>query len=143
MRCFSRTTPCHPRRLSPGMCTSSPSTHCLNPGFAAEALAPLHKNTLLSSCQKMCTSILPQSVTDKCESKYTFSESWLWGRSPSFPPQNITWLQDLAAGCTLGMDESGLNLVWGDSCDASLAQPLDILAGCHQACVPPAQVHIV
>merc|ERR1712020_665005 len=46
----------------------------------------------------MCTSILHQSVTDTCESKYTFSESWFWGPIPSarrtkpWPHfQNLPW----------------------------------------------------
>ena len=121
-----------------------PDESGLNPGFGGQwGVSFAQPLATLSGCEKMCTCILHQSVTDRCESKYTFSESWFWGRHPSFPPQRITWLQDLAVWCTLGMDESGLNRVFGDSCDASLAQPLDILAGCHQACVPPAQVHIV
>ena len=56
----------------------------LNPGFGDQVhvyfAQPL---ATLSGCKKMCTSILHQSVTDRCESRYTFFESWFWGPSPS------------------------------------------------------------
>ena len=71
----------------------------LNPGFGDQVHAyfaqPL---ATLSGCEKMCTSILHQSVTDRCESRYTFFESWFWGPSPSscrtkpWPDfQNLPW----------------------------------------------------
>ena len=71
----------------------------LNPGFGDQVHAyfaqPL---ATLAGCEKMCTSILHQSVTDRCESKYTFSESWFWGPIPSscrtqpWPDsQNLPW----------------------------------------------------